>query len=115
MILAFITSESAYPITPVEPLKAILCDSFGISFCLLYIHINKNKLTYDKFKRGKFGFSILDILYSSFTKLFTSLINTADKEIYNIFIVFYSPITLIQTGQTNINRVLIIKIDNLHM
>ena len=34
-------------------------------------------------------------------KLFTSLINTADKEIYNIFNHFYSPNTLIQTGQTN--------------
>ena len=34
-------------------------------------------------------------------KLFTFLINTADKEIYNISIVFYSPITLIQAGQTN--------------
>ena len=34
-------------------------------------------------------------------KLFTFLINTADKEIYNILIVFYSPNTLIQTGQTN--------------
>ena len=47
-------------------------------------------------------------------KSFTSLINTADIEIYNIFNIFYSSITLIQTGQTNthknINRVLIIKI-----
>ena len=44
-------------------------------------------------------------------KLFTFLINTADKEIYNISIVFYSLITLLQTHkQTNINRVLIIKI-----
>ena len=44
-------------------------------------------------------------------ELFTFLINTADKEIYNIFNSFLFPITLIQTGQqTNINRVLIIKI-----
>ena len=34
-------------------------------------------------------------------KLFTSLINTADKEIFNILIVFYSPNTLLLTGQTN--------------
>ena len=34
-------------------------------------------------------------------KLFTFLINIADKEIYNIFNSFYSPNTLIQTGQTN--------------
>ena len=34
-------------------------------------------------------------------KLFTFLINTADKEIYKISIVFYSPNTLIQTGQTH--------------
>ena len=35
------------------------------------------------------------------SKLFTSLINTADKEDTTFSIVFYSPITLIQTGQTN--------------
>ena len=34
-------------------------------------------------------------------KLFTSLINTADKEIYSIFIVFYSPNTVLLTGQIN--------------
>ena len=34
-------------------------------------------------------------------KLFTFLINTVDKGIYNILIVFYSPITLLLTGQTN--------------
>ena len=46
-------------------------------------------------------------------KLFTFLINTEDKEIYNIFNSFLFPYTLIQTGQTNkqthINRVLIFK------
>ena len=45
-------------------------------------------------------------------KLFTFLINTADKEIYNIFNSFLFPYSLIQTGQTNTqthnNRVLII-------
>ena len=53
-----------------------------------------------------------------FIKFFTFLMDTADKEIYYILIVFYSPNTLIQTGQTNthtyiqtnINRVLMIKI-----
>ena len=34
-------------------------------------------------------------------KLFISLINTVDKEIYNIFNSFLFPSTLIQTGQTN--------------
>ena len=48
-------------------------------------------------------------------KLFTFLINTANKEIYNVFNSFLFLYTLIQTGQThkqtNINRVLIIKIE----
>ena len=44
-------------------------------------------------------------------KLFTYLINTADKKIYTTFsIVFYSPFTLIHTTHTNINRVLIINL-----
>ena len=56
-------SESAYPITPVEPLKAILYDYFGTSdFCLLCIHINNIKSTFDKFKSAKFGLSILDMV-----------------------------------------------------
>ena len=54
-------SESTYPITPVEPLKATLYDYFGISLYFVYftyIHINNTKFTYDKFKTAKFGFSI---------------------------------------------------------
>ena len=130
MSLTLSNSESAYPITLVEPLKPRFWDNseiclllvvnnnkylpyvidniiFRISvpdypsrtvesnslrlfwnfciFCLLYIHINNNKFTYDKFKRAKFGFSILDML-------FAFLISIADKEIYNIF---YSPNNLI--------------------
>ena len=63
MLLTISYSESAYPITPVESLKVNLYDYIGISayFCLLYIHINNNKFTYDKFKSAKFGFSILDM------------------------------------------------------
>ena len=39
------------------------------------------------------------ICFSQFLlKLFTFLINTADKEIYNIFKLFYFSNTLMQTG-----------------
>ena len=90
MFLTISYLESAYPINPVEPLKAILYDYFGISVYFLYfIHINNNKFTYNKFKSAIFGFSILDML-------FAFLISTADKEMYNIF---YSPNNSIQTGQ----------------
>ena len=34
-------------------------------------------------------------------KMFTFLVNTADKEITTFSIVFYSPNTLIQTGKTH--------------
>ena len=85
-------------------------------FCLLYIHINNNKFTYDKFKSAKFGFSIVDMVYSSFIKIVTFLINT--DEIYNIFDSFLFPYYF-NTNRTkkqrtnkhthtNINRVLII-------
>ena len=47
-------------------------------FYLLYIHINNNKFTYDEFKSTICFSQVL-------LKLFTFLINTADKEIYNIF------------------------------
>ena len=61
MLLTISYSESAYPIIPVVPLKAIFYDYFGIWFILLlYIHINNNKL-FDKFKSAKFGFSLLDM------------------------------------------------------
>ena len=85
MLLRISYSESTYPITPVELLKATLYDYSGISvyvFCLLYIHRNNNKFTYDKFKSAKFGFSMFDIFGEVSLKLF---INTADKEIYKIY------------------------------
>ena len=31
--------------------------------------MNNNKFTYDKFKSAKFGFSILDMFWSSFIKI----------------------------------------------
>ena len=38
---------------PVEPLKATLCDHFGISvyfvYFIIYINVNNSKLTFDKF------------------------------------------------------------------
>ena len=37
MLLTITHSKSAYPITPVEPLKAILYDNFGISVYFVYI------------------------------------------------------------------------------
>ena len=60
LILSY--SESAYPITPVELLKASLYDYIGISaYFVHYIHINNNKFTSDKFKSAKLGFSIFDM------------------------------------------------------
>ena len=47
--------------------------------------MNNSKLTYDKFKTGKFGFSILDMLYSCLLKLFTYLIDTAANRFTNIY------------------------------
>ena len=51
MLLTITYLESAYPITPVEPLKARFWDNFEI--CLLFSRrqqqqINVDKLTYDK-------------------------------------------------------------------
>ena len=63
MLLTISYSESVYPITPVEPLKAILYDYLEFLYILFtYIHINNNKFTYDKFKSAKFGFNIVDML-----------------------------------------------------
>ena len=70
MSLTLSNSESAYPVTPVEPLKASLYDYFRISVYFVYfIFIYNNKFTYDKFKTAKFGFRIFDILYSSFINI----------------------------------------------
>ena len=81
--IIFGISVPDYPSRIVESNSLRLFWNFCI-FCLLYIHINDNKFTYDKFKSAKFGFSILDML-------FTFLISTADKEIYNIFNSFLFP------------------------
>ena len=64
MLLTMLYPESACPITPVEPLKAILYDYFGISVYFVYfisIYVNNNKFLYDKFKSAKFGLSIFDM------------------------------------------------------
>ena len=64
MLLTISYSESAYPITPVEPLKATLYDHFGISVYFVYfmfMYLSNNKFTYGKFKSAKFGFSIFDM------------------------------------------------------
>ena len=52
VLLKISYSESTYPITPVEPLKARFWDNS---------EIYNNKFTYDKFKSAKFGFIILDM------------------------------------------------------
>ena len=82
MVLTISYSESACPITLVKPLKESLYDYFVILVYFVYfIHINNNKFTYDKFISGKFGFSICfsQVLF----KLFTFLMDIADKEINN--------------------------------
>ena len=107
--IIFGISVPDYPSRAVESNSLRSFWNFGI-FCLLYIHINNNKFTYDKFKTAKFGFSIFDMFGQVLLKLFTFLINTADKVIYNI--VFLFPYDTNRTNKhthTNINRVLIIK------
>ena len=47
--------------------------------------MNIIKFTYDKFKTVKFGFSIFYLFSEVLRKLFTFLIITTDKEIYNIY------------------------------
>ena len=49
-----------YPGRTVESNSLRLYWNFML-FCLLYIHINNNNFTCDKFKSAKFGFSILDM------------------------------------------------------
>ena len=49
-----------YPSRTVESNSLRLFWNFSIS-CLIYIHINNIKFTYDKFKTGKFRFSVFDI------------------------------------------------------
>ena len=87
MLFTISYSESAYPITPVEPLKATLYDHFVILVYLVYfifICINNNKFTYDKQKTLKIGCSIFNMFNQVILKLFTFLINTTNNEIYNI-------------------------------
>ena len=43
MLLTLLYSESAYPITPVEPLKASLYDYFVISVYLVYFIFYKQQ------------------------------------------------------------------------
>ena len=106
ILLTISYSELAYPITPVESLKATLYRSFWnfIVFCLLYIDINNNKFTYDKFKVRNSD-SAYSICFSQvLLKLFTFLINTPIKRFTTFSIVFYSPnyfITNMTNKQTN--------------
>ena len=79
-IIIFGISVPDYPSRTAENKSTRLFWNFCI-FCLLYIHINNNKFTYDKFKSAKFGFSITISFSEVLLKLFTFLINTADKEI----------------------------------
>ena len=88
--IIFRISVPDYPSRTVESNSLCLFWNFCI-FCLLYIHINNNKFTYDKFKSAKFGLSIFDMFSHVLLKLFTFLINTADIEIYNIFDSFLFP------------------------
>ena len=66
--IIFRISVPDYPSRTVESNSLRLFWNLCI-FCLLYIHMNNNKFTYDKFKSAKFGFSILDMFYSSFIKI----------------------------------------------
>ena len=59
--IIFGISVPDYPCRTVESNSLRLFWNFGI-FCLLYIHINNNRFTYDKFKSAKFGFSIVDMV-----------------------------------------------------
>ena len=101
------------PSRTVESNSLRLFCNFGV-FCLPYIHITTISLymTNSKVRNSDSAYSIR--FGQVLLKLFTFLINTADKEIYTFSIVFFSPITLIQIGHThthtNINRVLMIKI-----
>ena len=62
MLLKIAYSESAYPITPVGPMNAILYYYFGIRvYFLLSNHMNNNRFTYDKTKSAELGFNILDM------------------------------------------------------
>ena len=88
LLLTISYSEATYSITPVEQLKASLYDHFCISeyfVYFIYIHINNNKFTYDKYKTAKFGFSVFDVFSQVSLKLFTFLINTTDIEIDNMY------------------------------
>ena len=87
MLLTVSYLESAYSITPVEPLKAILYDKFGISVYFVYFIFIQTTInlhmTNSKLRNSDSAYSIC--FSQVLLKLFTFLINTADKEIYNIF------------------------------
>ena len=73
-----------YPSRTVESNSLRLFCNFGV-FCLLYIHITSINLhmTNSKVRNLDPAYSIC--FSQVLLKLFTFLINTADKEIYNIF------------------------------
>ena len=58
--IIFGISVPDYHSRTVESKSLRLFWNFSI-FCLLYIHINNNKFTCDKFKSAKFGFNIFDV------------------------------------------------------
>ena len=86
-----------YPSRTIESNSQRLFWNFCI-FCLLYIHIDNNKFTYDKVRNSDSVYSICSS--QVLLKLFTFLINTADKEIYNIFNSFLFPYYF-NTNRTN--------------
>ena len=87
MLFTISCSKSVYPITPVDLLKAALYDCIGISVYFAYFILikTKNKLTYDIFKARNSDSACSITLCQVLLKLFILLINTADKEIYNIY------------------------------
>ena len=58
-------------------------------FCLLSIHMNNIKFTYDKLESVKYGFCMFDIFSQFFSNLFTFLIN-------NTYITFWKCLSRIQ-------------------
>ena len=56
----YVRSSIFYPVRTVERNSLESFWDFGM-FCLLYIHINNNKFTYDEFQTEKFEFIIFNM------------------------------------------------------
>ena len=81
-----------HPSYPWKQLSTIVLEFQYILFT--YIHINYIKFTYVKFNTAKFRFIYSICFFQVWLKLFTLLINTADKEIYNMYQYFSIPLIL---------------------